>query len=100
MVLEAVRDMPHLVPNRQPEVMFTEFAESSINFELRLWIPYERQLDYVGAKSEAIMRIKRAFDAAGIVIPFPIRTLDVPEQVLERLRPAHPEPPKSEDNAG
>lgn len=89
-VLEAVHDMPYLVPERKPEVMFTEFGESSINFDLRFWVPYERQLDYVGAKSEAIMRIKRAFDAAGIVIPFPIRTLDVPEQVLERLASPRP----------
>jgi small conductance mechanosensitive channel len=98
-VLEAVHDMPNLVPERKPEVMFTEFGESSINFDLRFWVPYSRQLDYVGAKSEAIMRIKRAFDAAGIVIPFPIRTLDVPEQILERLRPLQSEPPKLEDNA-
>lgn len=98
-VLEAVADMPYLVPERKPEVMFTEFGESSINFDLRFWVPYERQLDYVGAKSEAIMRIKRAFDAAGIVIPFPIRTLDVPEQVLERLTARPPKQQKSQESA-
>jgi small-conductance mechanosensitive channel len=27
-------------------------------------------------QSEAIMRIKKAYDDAGIMIPFPIRTLD------------------------
>ncbi|WP_044510742.1 mechanosensitive ion channel family protein [Hymenobacter sp. DG25B] len=84
-VLAALENLPNMAPNRQPEVMFTEFSDSSINFQVRFWVPYQKQLDYVGAKSEAIMRIKRAFDAEGIVIPFPIRTLDVPESVLSRL---------------
>jgi small-conductance mechanosensitive channel len=31
---------------------------------------------YLKAKSDAIMNIKAAYNTAGIVIPFPIRTLD------------------------
>lgn len=89
-VLEAMRDMPGLVPERPLEVMFTAFDDSAITFDLRFWVPYQRQFDYVHARSEAIMRIKAAFDQAGIVIPFPIRTLDLPEQVLRRLTPPPP----------
>lgn len=77
-VLEAVQQVPHLVRERAPEVMFTEFADSAITFQLRFWIPYKRQVDYVSAKSAAIMSIKKAFDRVGITIPFPIRTLHVP----------------------
>ncbi|MBC6608209.1 mechanosensitive ion channel [Hymenobacter sp. BT188] len=77
-VLEAVQQVPHLVRERAPEVMFTEFADSAITFQLRFWIPYKRQVDFVGAKSAAIMSIKKAFDEVGISIPFPIRTLHVP----------------------
>jgi small-conductance mechanosensitive channel len=77
-VLEAVEQIPHLIRERTPEVMFTEFAESAITFQLRFWIPYKRQVDYVSAKSAAIMSIKKAFDEVGITIPFPIRTLHVP----------------------
>ena len=83
--LGCMRDFPHLLPDRPVEVMFTAFADSSITFTLRFWIPFEKQVDYVGAKSEAIIRLKRAFDAAGIVIPYPIRTLDLPPALLERL---------------
>jgi len=84
-VLASMRNFPNLLPDRPAEVMFTGFGESSINFTLRLWIRYKRQVDYVGAKSEAIMRIKRAFDEAGITIPFPIRTLDISPALLEQL---------------
>lgn len=84
-VLAAMQGFPELLTDRPMEVMFTGFADSSITFTLRFWIPYARQVDYVGAKSEAIMRIKRAFDAAGIVIPFPIRTLEVGSALLAQL---------------
>lgn len=91
--LAAMEGFPNLLPDRPVEVMFTGFGDSAINFTLRLWIPYVRQADYVGAKSEALMRLKRAFDGAGIVIPFPIRTLDVSAALLEHLRGVAPAAP-------
>ncbi|UOG74847.1 mechanosensitive ion channel family protein [Hymenobacter tibetensis] len=84
-VLEAMQDFPKLIGGRPLEVMFTGFEESAVTFTLRFWVPYHRQVDYVGAKSEAIMRIKRAFDRAGIVIPFPVRTLEVSARTLEQV---------------
>jgi small conductance mechanosensitive channel len=60
-------------------VFYTGFGDSSIIFELRFWIPFAVQTDYLHARSEAVMRIKAAFDSAGITIPFPIRTLDFSE---------------------
>jgi len=84
-VLAAMADFPELLTEQPPQVMFTSFADSAITFSLRFWIPYRRQVDYVGAKSEAIMRIKQAFDQAGIVIPFPMRTLELPAELLARL---------------
>ena len=83
----AISRLPGLVPERPVEVMFTAFADSSITFELRFWVPFRRQLDYVGARSEAIICLKRAFDEAGITIPFPIRTLHLPAEALARMRP-------------
>jgi len=61
---------------REVEVIFTEFGDSSINFELRFWLDHASQQEYLVARSEAIIRIKRALDEAGLTIPFPIRTLD------------------------
>ena len=75
-VVEALEDVKNREKSREVEVMYDEFGESSINFKARFWIAYKRQADYAGAKSDAIIRIKKAFDANGILIPFPIRTLD------------------------
>jgi small conductance mechanosensitive channel len=74
--LEAVRGVGGRIPEREPDLVFKEFGNSSINFTVRFWIRYRQELDFQHARSDAIMRIKKAYDGAGITIPFPIRTLD------------------------
>ena len=86
-VLQAVEGVEGRLHDRKIEVMFTEFADSSINFQVRFWVPFRRQVDYVGARSEAVIRIKKAFDKAGINIPFPIRTLHLHAETAEILGP-------------
>lgn len=61
--------------------LFTEFGDSAINFQIRFWIDSTSGLEVAKAKSKAIMAIKQAFDAKKINIPFPIRTLDLPENI-------------------
>ncbi|MCB0700791.1 MAG: mechanosensitive ion channel [Chitinophagales bacterium] len=55
---------------------YDEFGDSSINFEVRIWINNPDQPVWLQGRSEAIMYIKEAFDQNNITIPFPIRTLD------------------------
>lgn len=58
------------------EVFFSEFGDSSINFELRFWLDVSDQKNFLQTKSNTIKAIKKAFDKEGISIPFPIRTLE------------------------
>lgn len=74
--IEALQAVKNRVKTRDIEVMYDAFGDSSINFKVRFWISYSRQIDFVSAKSDAIIKIKKAFDANNILIPFPIRTLD------------------------
>jgi small conductance mechanosensitive channel len=75
--MEAVEGVEGRDENREVELFYQEFGGSSINFQIRFWIPFSsKQVDYLRARSEAIVRIKKAFDENGITIPFPIRTLD------------------------
>ncbi|MFW5685621.1 MAG: mechanosensitive ion channel family protein [Spirochaetota bacterium] len=73
---EAVRTVPHREPGREAEVFFEEFGSSSINFVVRIWLSKADEGTYLTARSEAMIAIKKALDAAGYTIPFPIRTLD------------------------
>jgi small conductance mechanosensitive channel len=68
------------------EFFFEELGESSIDFVARLWIDFtSKQNEYLAARSEAIERLKSAFDENGITFPFPIRTLDFGVRGGEKL---------------
>jgi small conductance mechanosensitive channel len=66
--------------------LYREFGDSSINFETRFWINSTSALEVAKAKTEAMILIKQEFDTNNINIPFPIRTLDIPKPVLEKLK--------------
>lgn len=74
--LNAVKDIEGLSKIDEVKVFFTEFGDSSINLSVRMWISNPDQPIYNLVGSEAIKRIKKAYDANDIMIPFPIRTLD------------------------
>ncbi|MEQ9298635.1 MAG: mechanosensitive ion channel family protein [Cyclobacteriaceae bacterium] len=74
--IESVSKMPYLLKGKEVQLVYNEFADSSINFTLMIWIQYPDEPGYLTAKSDAIMAVKKAFDENGITIPFPIRTLD------------------------
>jgi small conductance mechanosensitive channel len=74
--LAAIESIEKRNKSKDVEIYFEEFGDSSINFVIWFWITFEKQTDYLGATSEAVLRLKKAFDENGITIPFPIRTLD------------------------
>jgi small-conductance mechanosensitive channel len=57
----------------EPQVLFLNFGESSLDFELRVWI--SNIDDRLVVKSELHQEIDRRFRQAGIVIAFPQRDL-------------------------
>jgi small conductance mechanosensitive channel len=75
-VLEAVQNVPKRDMDRPPELFFQQFGDSSIVFQLRIWLSESDQPTFLAARSEAMIAIKKAFDRERITIPFPIRTLD------------------------
>ena len=74
--VEAIRDHVTYDDERNVELFFNEFGDSSINFQLRFWLKNPSLKDYLAAQSEGIIALKNAFDEHDIMIPFPIRTLD------------------------
>lgn len=63
-------------PQRPAEVFYTGFGGSSIDLVARFWTSPPTQRDFLAARSECIVTMKKALDSAGVSIPFPIRTLD------------------------
>ena len=72
----AVKDIEDLSQEDEVSVFFMEFGDSSINLSVRMWVNTPEQAIYNKVRSQAILNIKKAYDANDIMIPFPIRTLD------------------------
>lgn len=77
LVTEAVRDVDGVLTDHEVVVFFQEFADSSVVFEVRFWIASTSNRHFHAVRSSAIKAIQAALNKAGIVIPAPIRTLDL-----------------------
>lgn len=71
------QSMPELI-----DFYYTGFGDSSIDFVLRYPLAFDRNKNFMAARSQSVIAIKKAFDKAGIDIPFPIRTLDLGGQAI------------------
>jgi len=66
----------------EPVLRYQEFGESSVNFSIRLQVAnFQRQYE---VRHEFIKKLHGRYREEGISIPFPIRTLHVPEPVQMR----------------
>ncbi|HEV7507395.1 MAG TPA: mechanosensitive ion channel family protein [Thermoanaerobaculia bacterium] len=64
-------------PDTNVEMFFEKFGDSSIDLVARFWIAFtSKQSEYLAAQSEAIEKIKKAYDDNGITLPFPTQTLE------------------------
>jgi small conductance mechanosensitive channel len=71
--LQAVRNIPDILGQPAPDLYFHTFNDSSIDFSVRYWVD-ARQINPFTATDPVIVSIHRAYQQAGIEIPFPIQT--------------------------
>ena len=77
-LIKAILDKEEkIVVKPAPNVIVKDFGESAIDLSVRFWV--ETGTGWMRIKSNVIHKIKKAFDEAGINIPFPIRTLKIDE---------------------
>ncbi len=67
-----IKSNENILLEPEPMIIITKFGESSIDFEIRVWI--QRSALFT-TRTELIKGIKNAFDDADIEIPFPHRTV-------------------------
>jgi potassium efflux system protein len=75
-LLKAAAENESVSKQREPRVWFTEYADSSLNFKLLVWIDI-RQVSRQAVRSELYYTIFQAFTEAGIEIPFPQRDIHI-----------------------
>lgn len=77
--LSAILALPGVLPDPAPQVMFNQFAESSINFTLFYWIN-QAETNFGDMVDAGFITVENCLREAGIAIPFPIRTVYLQEQ--------------------
>jgi small-conductance mechanosensitive channel len=75
-ILAVAAGHPDVLGDPKPEVIFTEFGDSSLNFELRVWTIQQVQTP-ARLKSDLYFALFEAFRKESIEIPFPQRDLHV-----------------------
>ena len=63
-----------ILPDPAYDIFIEALADSSVNFHVRCWVKNEHYWDIVNGFSE---KVKKAFDAEGVSIPFPQRDVHV-----------------------
>ena len=74
-LLAVAHDCPYLLSNPEPYVVFSEFGDSSLNFELRGYLANVG--DILTAGTQMRFDIFERFRQAGIEIPFPQRDVNL-----------------------
>lgn len=81
---EVMKQVKGAVPDFDPFIRFHTFGESSINFTVILRA--QEFVDQHLVKHEFVKALHKRYREEGIVIPYPLRTLDIPRETLELLR--------------
>lgn len=85
--IASVKKHKKVMPEPSCNVVATEFGDSAINLQVLFWV--ESDAPWVQVRSEIIQQLKLDFDAVGIEIPYPIRTLTLDSNDDNLMKAAH-----------
>jgi MscS family membrane protein len=80
-IVETVRHVPGVLPDRPVDALYDEIGDSAMIFRVRWWI--ESYMDTRQVYDRVHTALQKALDTAGIDMPFPTQTVNV------RLDPAN-----------
>ncbi len=70
---DTIKNNPDILDTPEPMILFREFGDSSLNFDVRFWTA--DSTTWLELQSDVTIAINNAFKKAGIEIPFPQRDL-------------------------
>jgi len=74
-IVEEAEAHEEILEDPRPTVRLTELGDSSVGLKSRVWIDSPSRGDFVRTRSEYVQAVKERFDAEGINIPYPNRTI-------------------------
>jgi len=76
LLLQAAKDTPRVLKNPEPRVFMIGFGDSSVNFEIRMWID-DPEEGLGNVRSDVLKRVWALFHENEIEIPFPQRDINL-----------------------
>ena len=80
LMADIIAEDSRILKDPAPQISVSELADSSVNFVVRPWVKVE---DYWGVYFDLTEKIKKAFDANQVSIPFPQRDVHVYKHAAE-----------------
>lgn len=96
-ILKTAESLEKANQDKGVKVLPCGFGASSIDFDVLIWAG-SQPMEQREAKAEAVEKIKKALDDAGIEIPFPYRTLTFKEPLTTILNKQSPERYTTDEN--
>jgi small-conductance mechanosensitive channel len=84
-IIKALDKIESVSKKATPSVIATGFGGSSIDLMVRWFIEDGTQVNKVASIHQVIVGIKNSLDAAGVNIPFPIRTIDLSDPSVSAI---------------
>lgn len=81
-LLQSVREAPHALNYPPPFVLFSEFGDNALIFNVYFWVEIRRIIERREIESSVRFKIDELFSQAGLVIAFPQRDIH-----LDTLKP-------------
>ena len=84
-IMQALDKADSVSTKAKPSVIATGFGDSTMDLMVRWFIEDGTQANKVASIHQVIVEIKNALDAAGVNIPFPIRTIDLSDPSVKAI---------------
>lgn len=99
LLYRAVDEAPRVLKDPAPRIWMTEFADNSVNWEIRAWIA-DPEGGMGNIRGDVLMRVWTLFKEHGIEIPFPQRDLYIKEMPgMAKAAPEDAVPPHTPRSA-
>jgi small-conductance mechanosensitive channel len=82
LIYDAVAKLDGVLSTPAPAVMFDDFGDNALNFEVYYWLNASSEMERRKSRSDCRFLICEAFEKAGIVIAFPQRDIHVDGELL------------------
>ena len=82
LIYEAVDKLEGVLTSPAPAVMFDDFGDNALNFEVYYWLNASSEMERRKSRSDCRFLISDAFEKAGIVIAFPQRDIHIDGELL------------------